>query len=423
MACHVRVDGTHRADMASHVPTNATDEKSKPHTFRFMPFSIPSGAPFFAWRREQFPFFGSKICLTHASVSPLPARSVSAISEFAARLGSEGQFDYFSDAIYRRGKERLARLLGNGAKPDEIAYAGSTSHALGLVATSFPWKPGDNCVVFDGDFPANVLVWKNLAFTHGVEVRVVPFKAARDFSSSDLEPFVDDRTRIVTLSAVNFLSGYALDLKALGQWIHARGALMCVDVIQGFGGVELDLSEADFACADAHKWMMGPNGAAFAWFRGEVLPQMRPQILGWLATEKRDDWLGYDTTPFPTAERFEPGARNYLGIAGMEASLSWFEEVGMSEVSRRVAHLRNYGARKVAELGCELRWTPDDSNQSGIFSFRPARGDIKTLNNELDKRFALSLRSDRDGREWIRVSPHWMNCEDDLDELVEAVKA
>ncbi len=384
---------------------------------------MPSGAEFFAWRREQFPFFASKICLTHASVAPLPARTVAAIGDFAARLGGEGQFEYYSEPIYRRAKERIARMLGNGARADEVAFAGSTSHALGLVATSFPWQVGDNCVVFDGDFPANVVIWKNLAHTHGVEVRVVPFKPARDWVPADLEGLVDERTRIVTLSAVNFLSGVALDVRAFGQWVHARGALLCVDVIQGFGAVEMDLSEADFACADAHKWMLGPNGAAFAWFRGDVLPRMRPQILGWLATEKRDNWFAYDLEPHHSAERFEPGARNYLGIVGMEASLSLLEDVGLAEVARRVHALRDYGAAQMAEQGCELRWTPDGTNASGIFSFRPARGDIKALNAELDKRFALSLRSDRDGREWIRVSPHWMNCEADLDELAEAVRA
>lgn len=386
-----------------------------------MPLTIPSGDAFFEWRREQFPFFRSRICLTHASVSPLPARSVQAIQDFAGVLGSEGQYQ-FPDPTYISCKERIARLLGNGAKPDEVAFAGSTSHALGLVATSFPWKEGDNCVVFDGDFPANVIVWKNLAHTHGVEIRFVPFKSARDYSPADLEGLVDERTRIVTISAVNFLSGYALDLKAFGEFIHSRGALMCVDGIQGLGALELDLSEADFVCADAHKWLLGPNGAAFAWFKGEVLPRMRPQILGWLAIEGRDDWFSYGTEPFHSAERFEPGARNALGVTGMEASLGLLEDIGMEEVSRRVCALRDYGASKIAEQGHELRWMPESGNKSGIFSFRPRQGNIEALNARLEERFALSLRAERDGRLWIRVSPHFMNAESDLDELVEAIQ-
>lgn len=376
---------------------------------------------FFAWRREHFPFFQRKICLTHASISPLPARVSSAISTFANRLGTEGQFDYFSMPVYKSCKERIARILNNGARAEEVAFAGSTSHALGLVATSFPWKAGDNCVVFDGDFPANVVVWKNLAITHGVEVRVVPFREARDWSTKDLEPFVDENTRLVTLSAVNFLSGYALDVKAFGAWCAARNVRLCVDAIQAFGAVEIDYSGADFVCADAHKWMLGPNGIAFAWFRGDVLPQMRPQILGWLATQNRDNWFSYDTEPIHSAERFEPGARNYLGIVGMDASLAIIEDAGMENVSRRVAELRNYCAQKLLGKGCGLRWTPTSDNHSGIVSFQPAQGDIKELNERLDERFALSLRNDRDGENWIRVSPHFMNCESDIDELIEAI--
>jgi len=385
--------------------------------------SLPEGAEFFSWRREQFPFFNHKICLTHASVAPLPARTVRAVSEFAARLGNEGQFEYFSEPVYNSAKQRFARLLNNGALPDEVAFAGSTSHALGLVATSFPWQAGDNCVVFDGDFPANVLVWKNLERTHGVEIRVVPFKSARDYSPNDLDGLVDSRTRIVTLSAVNFLSGYALDVKAFGGYIHERGALMCVDAIQALGAVTLDLSEADFVCADAHKWMLGPLGTAFAWFRGSVLPQMKPQILGWLSTEKRDDWFAYDLEPHHTAQRFEPGARNYLGIVAAEASLALLEEAGFADVSRRVHELRDYGAKLLVGLGSPLRYVPESDNASGIFSFQARDGRTKELSDELDKRFALSIRSEKGGAQWIRVSPHYMNCEEDLNELAAAVRA
>jgi len=385
--------------------------------------SLPEDDAFFSWRREHFPFFNHKICLTHASLAPLPAQTVRAVSEFATRLGNEGQFGYVSEQLYNSAKQRFARLLANGAVPDEVAFAGSTSHALGLVATSFPWQAGDNCVVFDGDFPANVVVWKNLERTHDVEVRIVPFKSARDFSPEDLEGLVDSRTRIVTLSAVNFLSGYALDIKAFGEYIHEHGALMCVDAIQALGAVTLDLSEADFVCADAHKWLLGPNGTAFAWFRGSVLPRMRPQILGWLATEKRDDWFAYDLEPHHTAQRFEPGARNYLGIAAAEASLALLEEAGFADVSRRVHELRDYGAKLLVGLGCPLRWVPEDGNASGIFSFQARDGRTKELSDDLDKRFALSLRSEKGGAQWIRVSPHYMNCEADLDELAAAVRA
>ncbi len=384
---------------------------------------IPDGAEFFDWRREQFPFFQHKICLTHASVAPLPARACEALVDFSRRLAHDGQFDFVSQDIYARAKERIAQMIGNGAKAEEIAMANSTSHALGLVATSFPWKAGDNCIVVDGDFPANVVIWKNLQPTQGVEVRMVPYRETGNWTWEDFEPLLDENTRLVTVSAVNFLTGCPLDLKTLGDKLHERGIALCVDAIQAFGAVSPDYSAADFVCADAHKWMLGPLGAAFTWFSPDYLSRMRPQILGWLATENRDNWFNYGIELFPTAERFEPGARNYLGIVGMEASLALLQDVGMDVVQNRVVHLRDYGAAKLVEAGAKVLWRGDDSQPSGTVSFRVEDADMKALNAHLDKRFALALRPDRAGQEWIRVSSHFMNCEDDLDQLATAVKA
>jgi selenocysteine lyase/cysteine desulfurase len=383
---------------------------------------IPTdSAEFLAWRREHFPFFNHKICLTHASVSPLPAASADAIASYAQNLAWEGQFEYLHDHIYARCKERLAKLVGHGAQPREISFAGSTSHALGLVATSFPWQSGENCIVADGDFPANVMVWKNLHLTHGVECKMIPYRLGMELSIDDVLPLIDDKTRLVSLSAVNFLAGSALNLREIGAELHRRGIKFCVDAIQALGAIRLDLSEVDFVCADAHKWLMGPNGAAFLWTRGEVLPQMRPQIFGWLASANRDNWFSYDLTPHPTAERFEPGARNYLGIIGMEASLAVLEAIGIETIEKRVVELRDYGAKKLAAVGCELLWTPKLEQKSGIFSFQMPGVDLVALNKKLDEKFALSMRKGYDGGDLIRVSPHFVNCEGDLDELASAI--
>jgi selenocysteine lyase/cysteine desulfurase len=376
---------------------------------------------FLEWRRRAFPFFERKVCLTHASVSPLPAHARDALQQYAAHIASEGQFDHVHDAIYKRCKERLATLLqenGAPAAPDEIAFAGSTSHALGLVATSLPWKAGENCVVADGDFPANVTTWKNLQHTHDVEVRMIPFRPQMNFGLADIKPLVDEKTRVVSLASCNFLSGFPPNLKEIGSWLHARGVLLCVDAIQTLGAVRCDFSEVDFVCADAHKWLLGPNGIALLWTRKEVLSTMRPQILGWLASQDREHWFHYDTTPIASAERFEPGARNYLGIVGMEASLEVLQSHDAALVESRVVNLRNLAAQLLQENGYEVLWPPTSDLKSGIVSFRAASDEATTaLYKKLDEKFALSLRSDRNGAQWIRVSPHFMNCEEDIFDL------
>ena len=378
---------------------------------------------FHSWRKREFPFFQHKIFLTHASVSPLPARSRDALRKYAEIVASEGQFDPAHEHLYRRCKERFAELIGPPAKPEEIAFAGSTSHALGLVATSLDWQVGDNCIVADGDFPANVITWKNLEQTRGVEVRMLPFRAAMDLTMEDIAPLVNERTRLVSLASANFLSGCPVDINAIGAWLHERGVLFCVDAIQTLGAIEFDATHVDFVCADAHKWLLGPNGTAVLWVRGEVLPRLHPQILGWLAVEGRDNWLAYDTTPINTAERFEPGARNYLGIVATEASLALLQEFGMARVEQRVIELRDYAVQKLEAIGCHFLWHPTPGSRGGVVTFQPPHSEIAALYNHLEQRFALSLRQDRFGSDWLRVSAHFMNCEADLDALTEAIQA
>jgi selenocysteine lyase/cysteine desulfurase len=233
---------------------------------------------------------------------------------------------------------------------------------------------------------------------------------------------LDERTRIVSLSAANFLSGYPLDLATIGKFLHERGILFCVDGIQMLGAVPVDVSEADFLCADSHKWLLGPNGAAVLWVRPTVLKQLRPAVLGWLATEEREDWFKYGTAPRRNADCFEPGARNYLGIVGFEASLALFEEAGLENVAARVSHLRDYTAAKLEAAGCRLLWKPEPSKPSGIVSFQKPGADTTALYKKIDERFAISIRQYRDGELWLRVSPHFMNCEADIDELLALIE-
>jgi len=400
-------------------------------TFPFADLNLQyfNATAFEAWRREAFPFFENRIFLTHASVSHLPATARDAVQRYAAAISRDGQFDGLHEAAYRSAKERVGRLMraahenGEGGRADEVAFCGSTSHALGIVATAIHWTPGDNLVVCDGDFPANVVTWKNLCFRHDIDVRMVPpFESPRAITVEDLAPFVDERTRLVSLASANFLSGVPLDVPTIGQWLRERDVLFCLDAIQTLGAIRLDARYVDFACADAHKWLLGPNGCALLWTRAEVLKDLRPAILGWLATAEREDWFAYGTTPHPTAERFEPGARNYLGALALDACLAQHEDVlesaGDDWMENRIVALRDLAAAGLRAKGYELLWMPD-AGRAGIVTFRPGSGgDAKALYEKLGEKFALSLRQDREGAFWIRVSAHWMNTREDIEALL-----
>lgn len=380
--------------------------------------SFPNATNWETWRRDNFPVFQHKIFLTHASVSPLPRAVVDAIAQYAERAGNYGQWDVWHDEKYFCCKKRIAQLIGTPAQSSQIAFASSTSHAIGLVATSLPWKPGDNCVVADGDFPANVIPWKNLQFTHGVETRIIPGQPERPITTADIEPLIDENTRIVSLASANFLSGIPLDINTIGRWLKERKVLFCVDGIQTLGAVRFDATYVDFVCADAHKWLLAPNGIAFMWARQEVLQTMRPAILGWLAVQDRDHWLEYDTTPINSAERFEPGSRNYIGIMALDAALQIFETWGIQQIESRVTALRQYAAERLLENNCRLLWQPTPDLPAGIISFQPPDGNAASFFQKTETQFVLSLRDDKSGAKWIRLSPHFMNSEEDIDRLI-----
>lgn len=380
-------------------------------------------ATFHEWRRRAFPFFETKTFLTFASVGALPAVARDAIIEYSNSITQRGQFEFgIDDILYDECKTRVARLMtGVETSHEDVAFAGSTSGALGIVATGISWKSGDNCVVADGDFPANVVVWKNLQHRHNIDVRLIPPTRETRITLDNVKTLVDERTRIVSLSSANFLSGCSIDISEIGEWLRSQNVLFCVDAIQTLGAIDFDARYVDFVCADAHKWLLGPNGIAVLWSHQQAREQLRPAILGWLAPADRDNWFAYDTTPHATSERFEPGARNFLGAVALNAVLKQREEIlaqcGVKWIENRVVALRDYAARVLVDVGCELLWHPQEDAKCGIVSFRHPKIDSDELFAQLSADFALSIRADRNGEQWIRVAASWPNTFSDLDKL------
>lgn len=374
---------------------------------------------FHQWRVQAFPFFAHKILLNHAAIVPLPQTVSDAICAHAHKAATQGQYYFLNQDTQDRCRQRAANLLTPAGNASEIAFAGSTSHALGIVATSIDWKAGDNCVVADGDFPANVVTWLNLKFKYGVEVRLVPRRENFAVTLEDVQPLVDERTRIVSLSSANFLSGTLIDTATIGAWLHEKNVLFCVDAIQTLGALPLDVSHVDFVCADAHKWLLGPAGVAILWTRQSVLETLRPAMLGWLSAPNMENFFAYETEPFPNGQRFEPGERNAVGICGLDAALGLLADFGQETIARRVLDLRAYSIEKLQEIGCRVLF--NESHGSGSVSFQ-IDGDMRALSEHLEERFALSLRNDFDGGLWIRSSAHFMNTRDDIDQLADAIK-
>ena len=229
-------------------------------------------------RRREFPVCEQRIFLAHAGVSPLPRRVAEAMQQYLAAAARGNQENAFSDAMIDETRAFAAQLVE--AQTEEIAFVGSTSMGLAMVAAGLPWKAGENVVCYRDDYPANVYPWMNLAH-RGVEVRFVEPKQFGNITREDVERVADRSTRLVSLASVHFQSGWRLDVDLIGRFLRERGILFCLDGIQSLGALRTPMRQVDFAAADAHKWLLGPLGAAILYVRRDNLDRLQPPLVGW----------------------------------------------------------------------------------------------------------------------------------------------
>src|ERR1700690_1043643 len=239
---------------------------------------------FFEKYRREFPVTGKYIYLDHAGVAPISLRVKIAIEKFLAASTEGGAFLYPLWA-QQVGEIRpvCARLVNAG--PDEIAFVRKTSHGLSIVAQGLDWRPGDNVLIYEKEFPANIYPWLNLR-SRGVEVRTIPSQDGR-IVMHDIELLMDARTRLLAISSVQFSNGFRIDLKKVGALCREKQVLFCVDGIQSLGIIPMDVKDCsiDFLSADAHKWLLGPEGIGIFYCRKELAEQLSPPLVGWKSVQ------------------------------------------------------------------------------------------------------------------------------------------
>ncbi|WP_435101369.1 aminotransferase class V-fold PLP-dependent enzyme [Arhodomonas sp. AD133] len=370
---------------------------------------------------SEFPLDEALIYLNHAGVGPWPVRTAQAVSAFAAVNARRGAAEY-PEWLHeeQRLREQLARLVGT-PDPEDIALVKNTSEGLSLVAHGLLWRPGDNVVINDLEFPSNRMVWESLAERYGVEIRDVSLENADD-PEGTLIAAMDERTRVLPVSAVQYGNGLRMDLARLGEACNELGVLYCVDAIQILGALPFDAEAigADFVIADGHKWMLGPEGIGVFYARPAAREALALHQYGWHMAEALGDFDRKDWEPASSARRFEAGSPNMLGIHALAASLSLFEEIGMHEVGRGVM---TNAATLLERIDAEPSLTPvtprEDERHAGIVTFRVADADPEHLLARL--RAADIPCAARAGG--IRFSPHFYNTTEQLQRAMDKTLA
>ena len=357
-----------------------------------------------AFPEHEFPFDDGFIHLNHAGVSPWPRRTAEAVSAFACENHLRGALDYERWLAVEAELRERARALLNAPAAEDIALLKSTSEGLSLVAYGVPWRRGDNIVTADQEFPSNRIVWESLA-AEGVELRQAAIGTAPNPEDA-LLALVDHRTRLITVSSVQYASGLRMDLGAIGAFCRQRSILFCVDAIQSLGALRMDVqaAQADVVVADGHKWMMGPEGLAVFYTTPELRERLRLTQYGWHMVEAKGDYERRDWTVARSARRFECGSPNMLGIHGLHASLGLLLELGMPAIEETVLDNTSRLIRLIeGSPGLELLSPEASARRSGIVTFRRAGTDARTLHERLRARGVHC--APRGGG--IRYSPHF----------------
>ena len=368
---------------------------------------------------EEFPLDESISYLNHAAVAPWPNRSRLAVTRFAEENMRQGSTHYRHwMAVEGRLREQIQTLI-NAPACDDIALLKNTSEALSVVAYGLPWKKGDTIVTSDEEFPSNRIVWQSLA-DQGVKLKEVSLHDCDDPEQAIINA-LDTSTRLVTLSSIQYASGMRLDLQRIGQACRQRAILFCVDAIQSIGAVNLDVQacHADFVMADAHKWMLGPEGIALFYSTPEARDRLKLKQYGWHMVENHLDFNARAWEIAHSARRFECGSPNMLGIHALHASLSLLLEIGTTDIEERVLANVRFLQQALGEIpGIRVISNTTPGRFGGIVTFSTSdRMDNETLFHFLSDHNILC--APRGGG--IRFSPHFYTAKRQMERAVQTV--
>ncbi|MEW8029246.1 MAG: aminotransferase class V-fold PLP-dependent enzyme [Candidatus Thiodiazotropha sp.] len=351
------------------------------------------------------------IYLNHAAVAPWPERTVSEVVRFAQENGFNGSSHYARWLGVESELRSLMAQLINAPSDQDIALLKSTSEGLSVIAYGLDWQPGDNIVSIAQEFPSNRIVWESLK-PHGVELRLLDLNLSRD-PENDLIALCDDKTRLLSVSSVQYAAGERLQLRDLGEYCRSHDVIFVVDAIQSLGAFPLDLSEchADIVVADGHKWMLGAEGVALFYCNAALRPQLKLHQFGWHMVESMGDFDRTDWQPARNARRFECGSSNMLGIHALRASLNFIHEIGLSRISTDIMRNADFLIEQVDTSGFELLTPREPQKRAGIVTFRvPDRDNHALCQALMGEQVMCAFRAGG-----IRFSPHFYNHEEEIE--------
>jgi selenocysteine lyase/cysteine desulfurase len=359
--------------------------------------------------RTQFPVTELLIYLNHAAVAPLVRPAAEAMKRFADDGMRYGSLHYETWLEAYEGVRRAAARLVN-VTPSEVALMKNTSEGIATIAMGLDWRAGDRIVAFKEEFPANQYPWRRLE-SKGVKIDWL--------SVTDPLEKIDAAAkgaRLLTISFVQYLTGYRADLEAIGEICHRNGVIYFVDAIQGLGVFPLDARAChiDALAADGHKWLLGPEGCAILYISRGLQEQVEPVEFGWTNVAGYNDYGARDMALRQDAGRYECGTLNTIGCFGLRASMEFLLGVGAARMGPMIQALGDQIAEGARRKGYEVLGERTPATGAGIVSFRKAGQESTAIVAHLkEQKISAAARAG-----WVRTSPHFYITAEDIEKVI-----
>lgn len=368
--------------------------------------------------RRLFPAAEKHTYLNSAAVSPMPSISVEAVNSQLRDVSENGTINY---ANWLETKKRARELVGKmlSVRPDQTAFMRNTSDGVSCIANGLDWCEGENVVSFEREFPANFYPWRRIRDKYGIELRLCPERNGR-IDLDELIGMIDANTRVVSISAVQFSTGFRADLERIGRAARDHDALFVVDIIQAFGALPLDLSAqfVDAACGASHKWLCAPEGCGILYLNDRASERIEPTLVGWISVADTFNFDDRNQAFREGALALESGTDNTSLFYGLEKSLKLLNETGVAKIATYLEELTDSLCSRVSHKNYEIVSSRKAGEKSQIVSVRNRKGLSPFQIYEMLERenVIVSARGD-----CLRISPHFFNNESDIERLCEVL--
>lgn len=356
------------------------------------------------------------IYFNHASTGPIPYFALQSVQEYLTERSSKS-IDNYENILHTtlETKELVAKFINSS--PDRIAFVDNVSNAMNLLAQGLRWEKGDEIILFDIEFPANVYPFLNLQ-REGVEVKILKTKNGK-VDYGDIEKAITPKTKLLSISHVQFLSGFRADLEKIGNLCKENGIVFSVDAIQSLGVVNIDVQKMkiDFLASGIQKWLLGLEGTTLIYISKELQDKIEPKYVGWLSVKNPWNILDYNLDLDETAHRFENGTLNYAGIFSLNSNIKFFSSIGITEIEKSIINNSKFLINLLEKEKFELLFRPNEESElAGIVTIKVTNPEevYKKLRAE---KIHISLREG-----YLRFSPHFYNTEEEIFNVVEVLK-